>query len=361
MLEVWQITNRLSSDFCGLTCHLKEAVRARVLIVVGSALLIYSIHRPSPRPRVTLEMPISLSPGHITTGYFDVEPDTLYYVDVELGKATTHTPAGCEPSDVLRTHWTVTSEGQPAEKGSSPWEDSGLTLAVFLGENPRYAFDATIFPGASCLNARHPRLTVRTHVPPNDLYSGLSWLSIWFVATGLILLVRLWLWEVFPKQAILRIFPGMALRNVLPLQRHRPMPLMKDLPHFGLVWVCILLIPLFSFALGSHRTQHGFMVDLRGRNWIAWQKSPWPVTLSVYVDDHRGFYVNGQPVPREELPAKLSAELGKRATWDVYFEADGNCEYSDAIYSIDTIQGLGANLVWITPRLREELNKKAAP
>jgi biopolymer transport protein ExbD len=79
------------------------------------------------------------------------------------------------------------------------------------------------------------------------------------------------------------------------------------------------------------------------------------------VDDHRGFYVNGQPVPREELRAKLSEELGKRVTWDVYFEADGNCEYSDAIYSIDTIQGLGASLVWITPRLREELNKKPAP
>jgi hypothetical protein len=48
-------------------------------------------------------------------------------------------------------------------------------------------------------------------------------------------------------------------------------------------------------------------------------------------------------------------------TWDVYFEADGSCPFAEAIYSIDTIQGLGANLIWITPRIREELNRKAAP
>jgi biopolymer transport protein ExbD len=332
-----------------------------ILMVVGSALLIYSLHWLAPHPRVALDIPISLSPGHITTPAFDVDLDTLYYVDVELGKATIHTPEGCEPSAVLRTQWTVTSEGQPADKGSSPWEDSGLTLAVFLGENPRYAFDATIFSGASCLSARNPRLKVRTHIHPSDLYSGLNWFSIWFIATGFVLLIRFWLWELVPERAIPRIFPAMVLRNVLPLQRHRPMPLMKDLPHFGLVWGSIFLIPVFFFAFVGHRTHHGLTVNFRERNAVAWQKSPWPATLSVYVDGQRGFYVNGQPVPREELRAKLSEELGKRATWDVYFEADQNCPYADAIYSIDTIQGLEANLIWITPRVREELNRKATP
>jgi biopolymer transport protein ExbD len=332
-----------------------------VLMVVGSALLIYSIHWLAPHPRVALDIPISLSPGHISTPTFDVELDTLYYVDVELSKATLPTPAGCEPSAVLRTRWTVTGEGQPADKGSSPWEDSGLTLAVFLGENPRYAFDATIFPGASCLNARNPRLKVRTHVHPSDLYSGLNWFSIWVIATGFVLLIRFWLWGGVPERAIPRMLPAMVLTNLLPLQRHRPMPLMKDLPHFGLFWGCILLIPVFFFAVLGHQPHHGLMVNLGERNAVAWQKSPWPVTLSVYVDGQHGFYVNGQPVPREELRAKLSQELEKRVTWDVYFEADGSCPFAEAIYSIDTIQGLGANLIWITPRIREELNRKAAP
>jgi hypothetical protein len=40
--------------------------------------------------------------------------------------------------------------------------------------------------------------------------------------------------------------------------------------------------------------------------------------------------------------------------------ADEGCLYADAIYSIDTVQGLGANLIWITPRVRKELGEKAA-
>jgi len=333
---------------------------AAVLIAVGSGLLIYSIHWLTPQPHVALDIPISLSPGRITTGYLDIDPDTLYYVDVELGEPTMPRDTGCEPHAVLRTQFTLASKGQPPTQGSSPWEDSGLTLAVLLSEGPSVAFDATVLPGASCLNARNPRLKVRTHVHPNDLYSGLNWLSVWSIAIGLVMLVRLWPWEVIPERPVLTIVPGMVVRNVLPFQRHRSMPLMNDLPHFGLILSCTILIPVFCFTVLEGPPQFGVMMKFRGQNAVTWQRSPWPETLSVYVDGQRGFYVNGQAAPKEELRTKLSQELGKRANWDVYFEADGDCPYGDAIYSIDTIQGLGANLIWITPRMRKELEEKAA-
>jgi hypothetical protein len=32
----------------------------------------------------------------------------------------------------------------------------------------------------------------------------------------------------------------------------------------------------------------------------------------------------------------------------------------DAAYVIDTVQGLGAKVIWITPKLREALNQEAA-
>ena len=41
--------------------------------------------------------------------------------------------------------------------------------------------------------------------------------------------------------------------------------------------------------------------------------------------------------------------------WTVYFEADQDTLNMNAIYAMDTIQGLGAKLVWITPKVREEL------
>ena len=45
----------------------------------------------------------------------------------------------------------------------------------------------------------------------------------------------------------------------------------------------------------------------------------------------------------------------------VYFEADGNCVYMNAVYAMDTIQGLGAKMIWITPKTREQWKKREAP
>ncbi len=329
-----------------------------VLIVVGSALLIYPIHRQVPHSRVVLDMPVSLAPGRIMTGTFNVDLDTLHYVDIEIDRRGYPSQVGCEPHSVLRTQWTLSSDGKVVSQGSSPWEDSGLTIGDLLSENTRYSLDVSVFPGATCLNAGNPRLKIQTHTYPSDPYASLIWLSLLSIGTGFVLLVRFWFREVSTEKPTLRIFPGMVVRNVLPLQRHRPMPLMTDLPNFGLVWGCILFIEMFIFMIVHPLTPHGLLVNLRERNAVVWQKSPWPETLSVYVDGQRRFYVNGQPVLREELRAKLSEELGKRTVWIVYFEADGGCPYIDAVYSMDTIQGVGAKVVWITPQIREELTDK---
>jgi biopolymer transport protein ExbD len=330
---------------------------AIVLIIAGGVLLAYSICCLAPHPRVALDIPVSLSPGHVSTADFTVEADTLYYVDVVVGPIA-HTPVDCRPYSVLGTQWTLRSGGQVVERGSSPWEDSGLTIAAILGENGRYAFDMTVLPGASCLNARNPRLRVRTHVHPSDLYSSLNWLSIWMIATGLVLLIRLWAARVFEVQPMSRIFPGMALRNVVRLQRHSSMPL-NQLPNYGASWVwsCVLLIVMIFGMAAAHRREYGLMVSLKEGDSPVWQRNAWPQTLSVYVDGQDRFYLNGRPVPPEDLRVKLNSELEKRVNWTVYFEGDDNCSYGAAVFAIDTIQGLGAKLIWITPRVRGQLSK----
>jgi biopolymer transport protein ExbD len=331
------------------------------LIVVGSALLIYSIYWLAPRPLVALDMPVSLSPGRILTGNVSViSVGTLYYIDIEFERATLPTAIPCEPHSVLETQWTLSSDGVVVERGSSPWEDSGLTIGVLVPEKEGYAFDAEVFPGASCLNARHPRLKIQTHPYPGDLYTILNWISVWFVSIGLVLLIRSLLAQALTEKQKLRMFPGMVLRNVVPLQRHRPIPLIKGLLDFGLVAGCLLFILMFIFIMIRPMVPHGLLVDIGERSVVALQKSPWPETLTVYVDGQGRFYVNEQPVPKEELRTKLSEELEKRMVWTVYFEADKNCTFADAIYSFDKIQGLGAQVAWITPHMREELNREAA-
>jgi biopolymer transport protein ExbD len=182
---------------------------------------------------------------------------------------------------------------------------------------------------------------------------------------GAMLLLRAlggWLLGGLAGKQELRIFPGMALRNVIPVQRHRPMPLMKDLPNFGVPWTGTLLVVLFIFLICERpRTSRGLLMDIRERTAMAGQKSPLPETLAVYVDGQRRFYVNGKLVPREKLGAKLLEELGRRVVWTVYFEENRDGVFMDATYAIDTIQGLGAKAVWITPMMREELNRSRTP
>ena len=162
------------------------------------------------------------------------------------------------------------------------------------------------------------------------------------------------------EKRVLRIFPEMAVRNVIPLQRHRSMPLMKDFPNFGLLLSSVLFVLVIAFNMFSPLTPNGLLVDIRERTAVAGRESPWAETLGVYVDDQRGFYVNGQPVAREKLRARLSEELGRRAVWTVYFEGNGDGVFMDAAYAIDTIERLGAKVVWITPKMREELSRMEA-
>jgi biopolymer transport protein ExbD len=171
----------------------------------------------------------------------------------------------------------------------------------------------------------------------------------------------IWLSGILHRQDPLRIFPEMVLRNVIPLWRHQPMPLIRILPDFRTAWFCIIGVLSALFCIFVSRPgwpQHGLLVDFKEERAVGVEKSPWTETMVVYVDAKRAFFVNGKAVAREELRSRLLEELTHRGLWVVYFEAAGNCLYTDAVYAIDAIQGLGAKLIWITPKTREEWKKR---
>ena len=64
--------------------------------------------------------------------------------------------------------------------------------------------------------------------------------------------------------------------------------------------------------------------------------------------------MNGEEVERGSLRNKLLERLSRRVEWTVYFEADFDTFYMDDICAIETIQGCGAKLLWITLRMGEE-------
>src|SRR5712691_9690801 len=166
-------------------------------------------------------------------------------------------------------------------------------------------------------------------------------------------------WE---SDRCLRMCPSMMLRNVLPRHGHRPTPLITQLPNFGLICGALLWILIFAFIIFAEpRHYYGLLLEFTTRDFVIWEKSPWKEALSVYLGAGEKYYVNGQQVPREALRERLQQELNGRIAWTVYFEADYDTLNMDAIYAMDTIQGVGAKLIWITPQVREELQQKGQP
>jgi biopolymer transport protein ExbD len=196
-------------------------------------------------------------------------------------------------------------------------------------------------------------------------YEELSAVSFWFsvslAGAGGLLVLRSAI-STLPKRwesdQCPRVFPGLILRNILPRHSLRPTPLITQLPNFGLVCGAVLWILVFLFMIFRPRPPYGLPIKLRTHDSVMWTNSPWQETLRVYLAVGERYYINGQAAPREELSARLRQELARRAVWTIYFEADSDTLNMDAIYAMDTIQGLGANLIWITPRVREELQQR---
>jgi biopolymer transport protein ExbD len=193
-----------------------------------------------------------------------------------------------------------------------------------------------------------------------ELASVLLWFSVSLAGAGGLLIWRAALrlrpvrWE--PVLG-LRIIPDIALRSVLPWRRHRPTALITQLPNFGLIYGAVLWILLFLYMMvATPRHYYGLAIDLRTPIYGKWENSPLRKTLGVYLAAGGKYYVNGGPVSREALRERLQQELSRRMEWTVYFEADYNALNMDAIYAMDTIQGLGGKLMWITPKLRERLS-----
>lgn len=136
-------------------------------------------------------------------------------------------------------------------------------------------------------------------------------------------------------------------------------------------WVGLRPGRLFRMELTSERT-YARILGTRSSGTCDWaadfpeayvagvSTSPWRETLGVYVDAHRGFQVNGKLIKKDKLEEKLKEELGERMVWTVYVEADRDSVFEDTVFAMDTIQGLGAKVVWITPRMREEWGSEAA-
>ena len=310
-----------------------------------------------------VDMPITLGQGRIQTGAFKINLRATYYVNILLDESIDdYYEDRCNYKRVFGSQGKLSRQIGSDAKNTQlvvRWEDNETRAHVgdFEASPGTYQLEWQGPAGAGCLNARHPRLSVRTDSSSYETVFGYVLLTCWlfaWVGVGAILrAVVVWLQGFLRSSRAPRIFPDTIVPNVIPLPRHRPMPLIRDFPNFGLIHGFILWVLMFLFMILQPGPSNGLLVNFKGERSVIQGKNPWAETMAVYIDGKRGFLVNGKQVPREELRSRLQEELLRRGVWVVYFEADGNCLYMDALNAMDTIQGLGAKMIWITPKTRE--------
>jgi len=192
-----------------------------------------------------------------------------------------------------------------------------------------------------------------------ELLAMLEYLCLCFAGAGLMLVLRAiwqWLQARMVNGEALRMLPAIQLRNVVALRRHKPMPVMSGLAGVGSGWFCVVSLLLLAFQSFSYAPQ-GLRIELENTHLHMWAESPGIETLGVYLDGKGNYYVNGERVEESKLREKLGEELGRRVVWTVYLEADPSSLFAGTVRAMDTIQGLGAKVIWITPKMREEWKK----
>jgi hypothetical protein len=183
-----------------------------VLFGVWAAWLATRTDRP-------VDVPISMAMGHVRTREFKVNLNALYIIEIEVQKKIPFDTLNCllglgtsatssalqecpERPSVVRTSWTLTSDGRTVASGSSDddregdWGNESISriLGSFRSEDGRrYVLDVNVLADGSSLVPGNPRLKVRVHpMFYEDVMVGgtaISLIAFVLVLTGGILLV----------------------------------------------------------------------------------------------------------------------------------------------------------------------------
>jgi biopolymer transport protein ExbD len=346
------------------------------LIILAMALLVPWVyaHWLKTRTFEPVDKAVKLEAGRVYTEDFEINLREEYLVQIEVHYGVdswVEEERECPFRWWEAADWKVYLQSGRDEGKRELWASSaeitkqGGFPTGFSGSPGKYQMEWNLSASQTCLNGRRALMHVYTSSLGYEEFGGfLEFVSAFVAGTGILLVLRAigaWTLGPFINKRPPRMFPEMELRNVISRKRHRPIPYFKSLPNFGLIHGFILWILLFIFMIMMPRTPVGLWVDFREQKAVGVEKSPWSETVTVYVDAKRGFLVNGHSVRAEELQAELKRELGRQMVWTVYLEADSDCLFMDIVHAMDTIQGSGAKLVWITPKTREEWKQRDIP
>lgn len=335
-----------------------------VFLLVASSIYFLTGRWLHSRIFTPLDYSVSLDHRQLQSPPFKINLRETYFTSLDLDYSADdwYQDNRCNYRTILYPHWRVYRLSSDTARPRKLWVSSdqlthgdGSLSNAFVASPGQYQLEWDIPTAAPCLNPRHPQLLVFTDSSGYQEGVGLTQLlCVMLGGTGVALMVMACAarWK-FARTVAPRIFPDMVLRNVMPIAKHTRPQVIHELPHWGLFCGTVLWILIFIFMIFGPLPSRGLFVSWR-QPAVVWEKSPWSETLEVYVGPSARFFINGTEIKRSELRTKLLDQLGRRAEWTVYFEADSDTAFGNAVYALDTIQACGAKVVWVTPKMREE-------
>ena len=230
----------------------KTLAKAGLVAVMVAILLPWTFNRwVKSRSFEPVNMLVSLEAGKVQVVEFAINIRESYSVRMEMDYSEDDWNEGkCPFRSWKDTDWKVyrlsggAAKKRDLQASSAEMLKQGDIPDGFHGWPGKYQLEWTIPRASACLNARHPQLHVYASSSDYQEAGGfLLFACVFLGGTGIVLILRAlgaWVHGYLFGKRPLRMFPGVILRNVIPLQRHRPMALIKDPPNFGLVYGCIL-------------------------------------------------------------------------------------------------------------------------
>jgi biopolymer transport protein ExbD len=343
----------------------RNAVVAIALIVIGIALPSTYAHWLYTRTFVPLDIPVSLSPGHIRTNDFYINLKETYYVEINVDEPFTY-KRDCPlygSESVLKTHLILFRGGQKLGEA----DGLGYFFIEYFDADKKghYRLDVQILSDASCVSAGHPRLVVLTgSARYRQLLQAIRWFSLTPIVGGLGLLFVTLASGAWKR---LRQSPGASILEVSTSEQgswppgFRQAKPLSRLPSFGLLCGTVLafLVIAFLFIQSNRPVPKGIWVSVSQRPPETKSPAEIPPVIVRLEDAGPGFpprlYVNSTPVSWEVLESALKRELKTRPVWVVYVEADSNVAWAYVVNVADIVRGLEGKFVLLTSETAKTL------
>jgi hypothetical protein len=117
----------------------------------------------------------------------------------------------------------------------------------------------------------------------------------------------------------------------------------------------LLVIPgvlVFHYVWGLDHRSYGLFVLTYFPESSFFRYVPCAQTWVVRVESNEEWYLNSKRIEPDDLPETLRAQIGGRTSCIVFFDANSDVPYAEAIHAIDVIEQSQGRVVLLTPETK---------